>query len=75
MQPGIDILLRQSVAYKQLHLALVTNDAATTSTGEKSRVALLKNGFHFTKLFSPEHGIAATGTDGAFQPNLSLIHI
>ena len=67
MQYGIDILLQQSAPWKQMKLAMVTNDAATTVTGEKSRAALLNNGFHLIKLFSPEHGIAVTGADGAFQ--------
>jgi uncharacterized protein YbbC (DUF1343 family) len=69
MQFGIDILLSQSTPWKQQKLALVTNDAATTISGEKSRAALMKNGFNINKLFAPEHGVAATGTDGAFQPN------
>ena len=48
-------------------IALVTNDAATTSSLILSRVALLKSGFKLVKLFSPEHGISAQGTDGEFQ--------
>lgn len=67
MQYGIDILLQQSAPWKQMKLAMVTNDAATTVTGEKSRAALLNNGFHLIKLFSPEHGMAVIGADGAFQ--------
>ena len=67
IQYGIDVLLQQADAYKNKRIAFVTNDAACTSTGEPSRAALLKQGFHITKLFSPEHGINTSGADGAFQ--------
>ena len=30
---------------------------------------MLKNGFTLVKLFSPEHGLTASGADGAFQNN------
>lgn len=66
---GIDVFLGEE-RYKKPRLALVTNDAATTSAMELSRVALLKNGFNLTKLFSPEHGISAQGEDGAFQQHM-----
>lgn len=69
MQYGIDIFLQQSSPWKQMKLAMVTNDAATTITGEKSRTAVLKNNFQLIRLFSPEHGIAVTGADGAYQNN------
>src|SRR5690349_876104 len=65
---GIDHFLQQSFR-KQKKIALVTNDAAKTSDGIKSRVALLGNGFNLVKLFSPEHGLTATGADGSFQEN------
>ncbi len=64
---GIDVLLSEKNKFKSLRIGLVTNNAATTSWGESSRVALLKAGFTITKLFSPEHGLAAKGEDGAYQ--------
>ena len=69
MQYGIDILLQQSAPWKQMKLAMVTNDAATAISGQKSRTALLKNDFQIIRLFSPEHGIAVKGADGAYQSN------
>jgi uncharacterized protein YbbC (DUF1343 family) len=67
MNFGIDILLQHPEKYKQLHLGLVTNDAALTSSGISSRVALQQKGFQLIRLFSPEHGIARTGEDGILQ--------
>ena len=64
---GIDHLLLLSPAWKQQRLALVTNNAATTSDGTKSRKALTENGFNLVCLFSPEHGLSATGGDGTAQ--------
>jgi len=64
---GIDIFLLQQKEFKHVRFALVTNNAATTSSGKSSRVALLKAGFAIKKLFSPEHGLTAKGEDGAFQ--------
>ncbi len=69
ISPGIDSFLLEGEAYKHLHIAFVTNNAATTSTGILSRVALLKNHFKLVKLFSPEHGISVKGDDGAKQDN------
>jgi uncharacterized protein YbbC (DUF1343 family) len=66
IQFGVDDLL-QSNTYKNLRLALVTNDAATTSTGKATRQALLENGYNIIRLFSPEHGIGRTGEDGILQ--------
>lgn len=71
LQYGIDVILQQSAAYKYQRIALVTNNAAITSTAELSRVALLNNGFNITTIFSPEHGITTTGDDGAFQQNIT----
>jgi uncharacterized protein YbbC (DUF1343 family) len=65
--PGIDHFLQQSAVYKEKRIALVTNNAALTSQGVSNREALLKNGFTLVKLFSPEHGLTASGADGAFQ--------
>ncbi len=66
---GIDFLLQEPQAWAGKRMALVTNNAATTGTGLLSRVALLKAGFSIVKLFSPEHGLSAVGTDGAYQQN------
>jgi uncharacterized protein YbbC (DUF1343 family) len=66
---GLEYLLLRKNKFQRLRLALVTNNAATTSSGESSRVALLKAGFTITKLFSPEHGLTAQGEDGAYQSN------
>lgn len=64
---GIDTFLLEQKSFSHLRFALVTNNVATTSSGESSRVALLKAGFTITKLFSPEHGLTAQGEDGSFQ--------
>ncbi len=66
---GVDQLIQQPGRLKELRAALVTNQAATTHTGEFSRVALLESGFRIRKLFSPEHGLMALGEDGAGQPD------
>jgi uncharacterized protein YbbC (DUF1343 family) len=67
---GIDHFLLQQNKFRHLRIALVTNDAALTSQNETGRLALLKKGFNITKFFSPEHGIAAKGIDGAYQSNM-----
>ena len=69
LQFGIDILLQSTPSWKNKSIALLTNDAATTSLGEKSRKALLDKGFNIVKLFSPEHGIYIKGADGAKMDN------
>jgi uncharacterized protein YbbC (DUF1343 family) len=66
---GLDYLLLQKNKFRGSRLALVTNNAASTSDGEPGRVALLKAGFTITKLFSPEHGLTAEGEDGVYQSN------
>lgn len=66
--PGIDALL-STKRFSHQCIALVTNNAALTATVELSRIALLKNGFHLTTLFSPEHGISVKGADGAARQN------
>jgi uncharacterized protein YbbC (DUF1343 family) len=68
---GIDSFLQKEGDYKNLRLAFVTNDAAATSNGILSRVALLKNQFKLVKLFSPEHGISVKGDDGVKQQNIT----
>ncbi len=69
LKSGIDHFLQHPGVNKGNRLALVTNNAAYTSEGVSSRIALLKNGFTLVKLFSPEHGLTASGPDGAFQKN------
>lgn len=66
---GIDIFLPKASAYKNKRIGLVTNNAATTSDAELSRLALIKEGFNLVKLFSPEHGLNVKGADGSFQEN------
>jgi uncharacterized protein YbbC (DUF1343 family) len=66
---GIDHLLQQPEQIKNQRIALVTNNAARTRNGISSRLALIKNGFNLICLFSPEHGIEATGEDGKPMPN------
>lgn len=65
---GIDNFLLQA-RDKDKRLAFVTNNAALTFDGIKSREALLQNNFNLVKLFSPEHGLSAAGADGSFQKN------
>ena len=69
VQFGIDAFLQSNHYPKKLRYALVTNNVATTSDGEPSRLALLKAGFTIKKLFSPEHGLTAKGEDGSYQNN------
>jgi len=69
LQFGIDILLNSESNWKNKPIAFLTNDAATTSTGEKSRKALISKGFNIVKLFSPEHGINSKGVDGVKMNN------
>ena len=70
---GIDVLLH-TAALKQLRLALVTNNAALTTTGILSRSALLQQSYRIVQLFSPEHGITITGADGVAQNNATDVH-
>lgn len=67
LQFGIDVIIKNEPDWKKLRIAMLTNDAAKTKTGINSRKALLDAGFNITKLFSPEHGINAIGTDGALM--------
>jgi uncharacterized protein YbbC (DUF1343 family) len=66
---GVDKLLILNPKWKNKRIGLLTNDGAYTSWGLKSRVALLQGGFNIVRLFSPEHGINATGADGAWIPH------
>jgi uncharacterized protein YbbC (DUF1343 family) len=65
---GIDNFL-QCDSYKDKRIAFVCNEASLTKDGVQSRLALLKNGFKIIKLFSPEHGLNASGEDGYYQPD------
>ena len=62
---GIDIIIANAPSWKTKRIGLLTNDAAKTNTGVLSRKALIDAGFNIVKLFSPEHGITASGADGA----------
>jgi uncharacterized protein YbbC (DUF1343 family) len=65
---GIDHFLATAPPTNQ-RWGLVTNDAATTRTLHPVRTALLAAGFRIVRLFSPEHGMAACGADGAAMPH------
>ncbi len=67
MIPAINKFLLQSADYKGQRIGMITNDAAQTASGQKSRKALLDEGFNITRLFSPEHGISRTAADGEAQ--------
>ena len=64
---GIDILLQNDPIWKKDRIAMLTNDAARTSLGVISRLALKEAGFNLTTIFSPEHGIQTIGADGALM--------
>lgn len=69
--PGIDLFVEQAEQHRGVRFGFVTNNAAVTSSGEASRVALLREGITIKKLFSPEHGLNAKGEDGSFQKNFT----
>jgi uncharacterized protein YbbC (DUF1343 family) len=62
---GIDVIIASAPSWKTKRIGLLTNDAAKTNTGILSRKALMNAGFNIVKLFSPEHGMTASGADGA----------
>lgn len=64
VKAGIDIVLQRSPVWRQQKIGMVTNDAARTYQGLVSRKALVDNGFNLIRIFSPEHGISASGADG-----------
>lgn len=68
---GIDALLEQAANYTAKRIALVCNNASLTTKGIPTRIALLQKGFMLVKLFSPEHGLTATGEDGSFQNDVT----
>jgi uncharacterized protein YbbC (DUF1343 family) len=67
MSFGIDQLLTKRPLSVYGKCGLVTNEAAITSTGAKTRVAMLEAGMNLVKLFSPEHGLNVKGADGIRQ--------
>ena len=69
MAYGIDQLLEKVTHSFSGKSALVTNEAAITAGGIKSRLAMLDAGINLVKLFSPEHGLSVTGADGLRQEN------
>lgn len=64
---GIDRFITGFEHQQAKRWGLVTNEVALTSTGIRSRQALLDAGFNLIRLFAPEHGLRATGADGARQ--------
>jgi len=67
LQFGIDVILKNEPNWKNKRIGMLTNNAAKTNKGVLSRLALINAGFNLVKLFSPEHGIQAIGTDGAYM--------
>ncbi len=64
VQFGVDRFLADDRFQRNTRFALVTNNSACTASYVPSRLALLSSGFRLVKLFSPEHGLQATGADG-----------
>jgi uncharacterized protein YbbC (DUF1343 family) len=64
---GIDRFVQDFGHLRNRNIGFLTNDAARSAlqTGVTSRKYLLDAGFRITRLFSPEHGIAARAEDGA----------
>jgi len=69
VRSGIDVLLAEPPAWQHQRIAMVTNHAATTQHFQTTRLALLQAGFNIVQLFSPEHGLDATGADGRIMPD------
>ena len=67
---GVDEIILRSPDWRNKRIGFLTNDAAQTSKGIQSRVALLQEGFNIVTLFSPEHGIDTKGSDGAKMNDL-----
>ena len=61
---GIDQLLNTTPSWKKDKIGFITNEAATNNLGIASRKLLQESGYNLVKLFSPEHGLSATGADG-----------
>jgi len=65
---GVDRFIL-SPTFRHLRLGLLTNHATVTSSRIPLAVALLRSGFQVSRIFSPEHGVAAQGEDGKKQSN------
>jgi uncharacterized protein YbbC (DUF1343 family) len=61
---GIDRFLDETYITRSARIGLVTNDGACTAAYVPTRQKLLNNGYKLVKLFSPEHGLQAVGSDG-----------
>jgi len=66
---GADIFSGQAGHYRGKKFGLVTNEAATISSGTPARQALLSAGHDLIRLFSPEHGLERRGEDGREMPD------
>ncbi|MFC0182694.1 Uncharacterized conserved protein YbbC, DUF1343 family [Pseudarcicella hirudinis] len=69
LQFGIDQLIASPEKLAGKKVGLITNDAAKTSNLQPGRKALAEAGIGLVLLFSPEHGLEATGKDGASMPD------
>ena len=72
---GLDRLIAGDVgaAVRSLaagRLGFLTNDAAVSGRFRHGRTELLDAGRRVVRLFSPEHGLTAHGTDGAGQADV-----
>lgn len=66
VKSGIDVLLENDFGLKYSRIGMVTNNAAKSLGGTKSRVELKNKGFNLVRLFSPEHGITNLADDGVY---------
>lgn len=70
MRYGVDHFLQsQDLFLRKSRWGLVTNDAARTRDEKTVRQALQDAGWRLACLFTPEHGLSATGVDGQAQPH------
>ncbi len=67
LKTGIDRLLETDEVNPNLNWGLLSSNASRTSSGLLTRSALVDAGFSIKRLFTPEHGLSARGTDGAPQ--------
>jgi uncharacterized protein YbbC (DUF1343 family) len=62
---GVDELIANVPApLRSGRVGMVTSNVATTSSGQSSRLKVRNAGVNLVRLFSPEHGLAATAADG-----------
>jgi uncharacterized protein YbbC (DUF1343 family) len=66
VRTGAEVLLGDSSLRPGGRVGLLTHDAARVGepAGPSSRVAMVEAGLDIVRLFSPEHGIAASAADG-----------